>query len=169
MVVEYRSDLNGGLSTGFWLNEFGVFAMDGDDEVMIYYGCLGDFPQWVSAYNQGAIDIRRYPVVLQVAEAVNVVIAYPALAFMTAEDVEEFCMTVILPQFLAEAQELIDAHADAHPAIHTEMDGLNSRLTLLELMYSTDVSGNPFTITFQNLDGVTVEGVHNVAQARIEF
>lgn len=103
MVVEYRSDLNGGLSTGFWLNEFGVFAMDGDDEVMIYYGCLGDFPQWVSAYNQGAIDIRRYPVVLQVAEAVNVVIAYPALAFMTAEDVEEFCMTVILPQFLAEA------------------------------------------------------------------
>ena len=80
--------------------------------------------------------------------------------------------TVILPQFLAEAQELIDAHdadADAHPAIHTEMDGLDSRLTLLELMYSTDVSGNPFTITFQNLDGVTVEGVHNVAQARIEF
>lgn len=172
MIVEYRSDLNGGLSTGFWLNEFGVFAMDGDDEVMIYYGCLGDFPQWVSAYNQGAIDIRRYPVVLQVAEAVNVVIAYPALAFMTAEDVEEFCMTVILPQFLTEAQELIDAHdadADAHPAIHTEMDGLDSRLTLLELMYSTDVSGNPFTITFQNLDGVTVEGVHNVAQARIEF
>lgn len=172
MVVEYRSDLNGGLSTGFWLNEFGVFAMDGDDEVMIYYGCLGDFPQWVSAYNQGAIDIRRYPVVLQVAEAVDVVIAYPALAFMTAEDVEEFCMTVILPQFLTEAQELIDTHdadADAHPAIHTEMDGLDSRLTLLELMYSTDVSGNPFTITFQNLDSVTVEGVHNVAQARIEF
>ncbi len=58
MVVEYRSDLNGGLSTGFWLNEFGVFAMDGDDEVMIYYGCLGDFPQWVSAYNQGR---HRHP------------------------------------------------------------------------------------------------------------
>ena len=49
------------------------------------------------------------------------------------------------------------------------MDGLDSRLTLLELMYSTDVSGNPFTITFQDLNGVTVEGVHNVAQARIEF
>ena len=172
MVVEYRSDLNGGLGTGFWLNEFGVFAMDGDTEVMIYYGCLGDFPQWVSAYNQGAIDIRRYPVVLKVSEGVNVVIAYPALAFMTAEDVEDFCMTVILPQFLTEAQGLIDEHnadPDAHPAIHSEMDSLDSRLTLLELMYSTDVSGNPFTITFQDLDGVTVEGVHNVAQARIEF
>ena len=49
------------------------------------------------------------------------------------------------------------------------MDGLDARLTLLELMYSTDVSGNPFTITFQNLDGVTVEGVHNATQGRIEF
>ena len=91
---------------------------------------------------------------------------------MTADDVEQFCMTTILPQFLVEAQELIDEHdadADAHPAIHTEMDGLDARLTRLELMYSTDVSGNPFTITFQNLDGVTVEGVHNAAQGRIEF
>lgn len=84
MVVEYRSDLNGGLSTGFWLNEFGIFAMDGDDEVMIYYGCLGDFPQWVSAYNDGAIDIRRYPVSINVSTDVQVIITYPALAFMTA-------------------------------------------------------------------------------------
>lgn len=172
MVVEYRSDLNGGLGTGFWLNEFGIFAMDGDEEVMIYYGCLGDFPQWVSAYNDGAIDIRRYPVSINVSTDVQVIITYPALAFMTADDVEQFCMTTILPQFLEAAQELIDEHdadASAHPAIHTEMDGLDARLTLLELMYSTDVSGNPFTITFQDLDGVTVEGVHNAAQGRIEF
>lgn len=172
MVVEYRSDLNGGLSTGFWLNEFGVFAMDGDEEVMIYYGCLGDFPQWVSAYNQGAIDIRRYPVVLKVSEAVDVVISYPAMSFMTADDVEQFCMTTILPKFLVAAQELIDTHdadEEAHPAIHTEMNGLDARLTLLELLYNTDVTGNPFSVTFANLDGVVAEGVHNTAQARMEF
>lgn len=172
MVVEYRSDLNGGLDNGFWLNEFGVYAMDGDEEVLIYYATLGTYPQWVSAYREGAVDIRRYPIAIAVSTDVIVEIAYPALAFMTADDVEQFCMTTILPQFLVEAQELIDEHdadADAHPAIHTEMDGLDARLTLLELMYSTDVSGNPFTITFQNLDGVTVEGVHNAAQGRIEF
>lgn len=172
MVVEYRSDLNGGLSTGFWLNEFGVFAMDGDDEVMIYYGCLGDFPQWVSAYNDGAIDVRRYPVSLKVSADVEVVISYPAMAFMTADDVEQFCMTTILPQFLVSAQGLIDQHnanAEAHPAIHTEINGIDARLTLLELLYNTDVTGNPFSVTFGTLDGVTVEGVHNKAQARIEF
>lgn len=172
MVVEYRSDLNGGLGNGFWLNEFALYAMDGDAEVMIYYGCLGDFPQWVSAYNEGAIDIRRYPVTLTVSTDVFVEIAYPAMSFMTAEDVEDFCQTVILPQFLVSAQELIDAHnadPEAHPAIHTEMDALDARLNLLELMYSTDVSGNPFTVTFGNLDGVVAEGVHNAQQGRIEF
>ena len=145
MVVEYRSDLNGGLDTGFWLNEFGIFAMDGDEEVMIYYGTLGDFPQWVSAYNDGAIDVRRYP---------------------------QFCMTTILPQFLVSVKGLIDQHnanAEAHPAIHTEINGIDARLTLLELLYNTDVTGNPFSVTFGTLDGVTVEGVHNKAQARIEF
>ena len=172
MVVEYRSDLNGGLDTGFWLNEFGIFAMDGDEEVMIYYGTLGDFPQWVSAYNDGATDVRRYPVSLKVSADVEVVINYPAMAFMTADDVEQFCMTTILPQFLVSAQGLIDQHnanAEAHPAIHTEINGIDARLTLLELLYNTDVTGNPFSVTFGTLDGVTVEGVHNKAQARIEF
>ena len=58
--------------------------MNGDDEVMIYYGSLGDYPQWVSAYNEGAIDIRRYPVTLKVSTDIIVEIAYPALAFMTS-------------------------------------------------------------------------------------
>lgn len=172
MIVEYRSDLNGGLSNGFWLNEFAIYAMDGDTEVMVYYGCLGNFPQWVSAYNDGAIDIRRYPVSLKVSSDVLVEIAYPAMAFMTADDVEQYCITTILPQFLTEAQKLINAHngnAEAHPVIHARIDGIDARVNLLELMYSTDVSGNPFTVTFENLDGIVAEGVHNVTRGRMEF
>ena len=36
-VVEYRSDLNGGLQEGFWISEFGVFARDGEEEILLYY------------------------------------------------------------------------------------------------------------------------------------
>lgn len=172
MVVQYRSDLNGGLETGFWLNEFGLYAMDEEEEVMIYYGNLGDFPQWVSAYNNGAVDIREYPVKLKVSPDVIVEITYPAMAFMTAEDVKAYCLAEILPLFLEEAQKLIDKHnadAEAHPAIQSEMDAIDARVALLELMYSTDVNGNPFTVTFGDLEGVTVEGVHNTVQKRIEF
>ena len=36
-------------------------------------------------------------------------------------------------------------------------------------MSNTDISGNPFTVTFDSLKGVTVSGVHNTTQKRIEF
>ena len=41
--------------------------------------------------------------------------------------------------------------------------------SLLELMYNTDVSGNPFTVTFESLTGLVVSGVWNTTQKRIEF
>ena len=46
---------------------------------------------------------------------------------------------------------------------------LDARVSLLELIINTEVSGNPFTVTFSNLDGMTVEGVWNEASTRIEF
>ena len=39
----------------------------------------------------------------------------------------------------------------------------------IELQYSTDVNGNPFRATFENLDSVDVQGVWNQAAKRIEF
>ena len=82
------------------------------------------------------------------------------------------CTSTVLPMFLEQAQGLIDAHngdANAHPAIQSNQAAIDARLSLLELMYNTDVSGNPFTFTFESLSGVTVSGVWNTAQSRIEF
>ena len=65
---------------------------------------------------------------------------------MTSEDVEEFCMISMLPVFMDEARKLIAEHnadPDAHPAILNQISTVDSRLSLLELMYNTDVSGKP--------------------------
>ena len=172
-TIEYRNDLHGGLESGFYLREFGVFARakDGAD-VMIYYGNLGDYPQWVQPYTQGAVEVRRFPVAIGVSNAPTVILEYNADAFMTAEDVPAYCTTVILPQFLDEARRLITQHnADpaAHPSILGTIDQFDSRLSLIELQYGTDVNGNPFRVTFENLDSVDVQGVWNQPQARIEF
>ena len=173
MTVEYRSDLNGGLDHGFWIREFGVYARDLDgEEVLLYYGTLGGYPQWVSAYSKNGVDTRRFPISITVGEGATVIIDYSPEAFMTAEDVHEYCTVVLLPQFLVEAQKLIDAHnADpgAHPFLQNLNAALDSRLSLLELMYNTDVSGNPFTVTFDSLTGLVVTGVWNTTQKRIEF
>lgn len=172
-VVEYRSDLNGGLDRAFWLSEYGVFALDKNGgEVMIYYASLGGYPQHVAAFNSGAIDIRRFPVVLNVGTDAEVVLGYPADAFMTSEEVAEFVKANVMLMIDSSAKALIDAHnADtaAHPDMRSKISDGESRIQRLEDMILNDVSGNPFMVKFDTLDGVTVSGVWNNTMGRIEF
>lgn len=173
MIVEYRSDLNGGLERGFWLREFGVYAFDPDDgEALIYYGCLGDYPQWVSAASETGVDVRRFPVTIVIGDDSGVEVDYSCEAWITSEDLKQYCEVTVLPWFLDEAQKLIDAHdvnEDAHFSIQNAVTGVDARLSLLELMFNTQVTGNPFTVTFETLDGVNLEGVWNVKAKRADF
>lgn len=173
MIVEYRSDLNGGLDHGIWLREFGVYAFDPDDgEVLIYYGTLGDRPQYVSAASGSGIDVRRFPVGLIIGEGTGVTVDYKCEAWMTAEDVENYCIATILPMFLEEAKKLIAAHNEdesAHQFIQNSITAMDARVSLLELLLNTSVTGNPFTVTFGTLEGIQVEGVWNQTAKRIEF
>lgn len=173
MTVEYRSDLNGGLEFGFWLREFGIFAFDPDiGEVLIYYGCLGDYPQWVSAMSSNGVDVRRFPVCIVIGDDSGVRVDYNCEAWQTAEDVAQYCSITLLPQLIDKARELINEHnvlPSAHPDIRSLISGLESRLSLLELMFNTNVTENKFMITFENLDDVNVVGVWNEQASRIEF
>ena len=173
MIAEYRSDLNGGLDHGFWLNEFGIFAYDPDKgEVMLYYGNLGDYPQYVSAKSDTGIDVRRFPVCIVIGEDLGVTVDYKCEAWMTADDVSEYCMTTVLPMFLEEVKALIQEHdddSDAHHSIQNTVSSIDARLALLELLFNTQVTGNPFTVTFETLDGVNLEGVWNFKSKRVDF
>ena len=51
----------------------------------------------------------------------------------------------------------------------TSLADVDARLALLELMYRTQVSGNPFTVSFDNMDDLVVTGVWNASQKRVEF
>jgi len=173
-VAEYRSDLNGGLDEGFWINEFGVYAWDPDigEEILLYYGALGDYPQYIAPYAGGAIDIRRFPVSIVLTDGVSVQIEYPPIALMTAEDVEAYFMATALPFALIEAQKLIDAHnanEDAHPYVYGHLSAFDARISRVEDMMFHNIAGNPFVITFGDLSGLTVTGVWNEEQQRIEF
>lgn len=87
MVVEFRSDLNGGLKETSWLNEFGVFANDPDlGEVLILYATLGDYPDSVKAFKDGRVTVRDYPISVTVGAASEVVIDFSASAFITSEE-----------------------------------------------------------------------------------
>ena len=73
---------------------------------------------------------------------------------------------------LGKALEALAAHdvsSQAHPVLREVSAGLDRRLSLLELMFNTDVSGNPFTATFESLVGLDVKGVWNQPLQRLEF
>lgn len=108
MTLEFRSDLNGGLKKDVVLTEFGVFARDPDGAgVLLYYGTFADNPQRVPAYSGAGIDIRRFPISIKIGEEAEVIIDYSPEALMTAEDVAEYCTTILLPQLLEEVMKLL--------------------------------------------------------------
>ena len=112
MLVEYRSDLNGGLQDGFWIGGFAVFGkVENGAETMIYYGSLGEQKQYVSAYVEGtAPDVRRYPVSITVTAGVEVEVSYPAEAWMTAEEVAAYFNGTLKPELEESLGGLIDDH-----------------------------------------------------------
>lgn len=69
-------------------------------------------------------------------------------------------------------REVISSHnsaENAHDDIRARMAVLNASVKAIELRLSTNVTKNPFSATFGSLDGLTVTGVWNAEQARVEF
>ena len=54
-------------------------------------------------------------------------------------------------------------------SMETSLADVDARLGLLELMYRTQVNGNPFTVAFSDMSGLVVTGVWNEPMKRIEF
>lgn len=123
MIVQFRSDLDGGLEEDKWIGGFCVYAKDPDTEepVMIYYASLGHQRQPIAAYVEGtAPDVRNFPISIRVTSGVDATLTYPAGAWMTAEDVLVYFNETIKPELEASLAGLIAAHNEdenAHPDI----------------------------------------------------
>ena len=66
----------------------------------------------------------------------------------------------------------IGAHnsaGNAHGDIRASVAAMNASIKAIELKFGANVTKNPFSATFGSLDGLTVTGVWNADQARIEF
>jgi hypothetical protein len=66
----------------------------------------------------------------------------------------------------------VDAHnsaENAHGDIRASVAAMNASIKAIELKFGTNVTKNPFFATFGSLDGLTVTGVWNAEQARVEF
>lgn len=182
MTIEYNNSLNGGLETGFWLNEFGVFANDPvEGEVMIAYATLGDYPQWVSPYNSArGVDVKRFPVSIAIGEDVGMVVDYHTDLWLTWDDLMNNFNLTIMPLVDAEIDEKIKQH-NQDPEAHFGFQRiLNTkvypRICLAEAMeeYSKAKSdshvgyGNEYIVTFESLDSIVFKNYSDSADVSEE-
>lgn len=156
LTIQYS---NKNRTTGaFPLSEFMVFAQDPitGQETDFLYATLGDYPQGIPGCNDMIpASTWEFPLVIVVSSELEVKIsALPGL--VTWEELED-----------ALRRHNIDP--TAHPYLLGLCGGLDARLSLLELMYNTNVSGNPFTVTFESLTGLVCTGVWNTELNRLEF
>ena len=54
-------------------------------------------------------------------------------------------------------------------SLQEAVEDVEVRLSLLELMYATEINKNPFSVTFGDLEGIVAEGIWNVTEKRLDF
>lgn len=90
LIVEYRNNLNGGLTSGFSLNEFGIFARVGAGQAtLLAYGSLGDSPAPVHPIADG-LETYRYPVAMAFSGDLEVTVEDPSGAFVTDDQLAQY-------------------------------------------------------------------------------
>lgn len=72
-------------------------------------------------------------------------------------------------QKISSAVDAHDSAENAHGDIRASVAAMNASIKAIELKLGTNVTKNPFSATFGSLDGLTVTGVWNAEQARVEF
>ena len=171
---------NGDETEGFYYRELGLYAEDPDPEVgeVLYcYGNCGDLAEWIPPSGGATIVEKTIDIVTAIGTATNVTAYIPADAYATKEDYETYKAIALAAQAIAnEAIEIArQAVQTANEAKQATID-LNKAVTqntskiqtLWDAVFS-DITANPFQITFVDLSGITLSsGVWNATLQRLE-
>ena len=165
---------------GFFYRELGLYAEDPDPavgEVLYCYGNCGDLAEWIPPTGGTTIVEKTIDIVTAIGTATNVTAYIPADAYATKEDYETYKAIALAAQAIAnEAIEIArQAVQTANEAKQATID-LNKAVTqntskiqtLWDAVFS-DITSNPFQITFADLTGITLKsGVWNASLQRLE-
>ena len=171
---------NGDETDGFYYRELGLYAEDPDPEVgeVLYcYGNCGDLAEWIPPSGGATIVEKTIDIVTAIGTATNVTAYIPADAYATKEDYETYKAIALGAQATAEealalARQAIAiaqaAEASANDLSNAVGQNTSKIATLWDAVFS-DITSNPFQITFADLTGITLKsGVWNASLQRLE-
>jgi len=168
------------VSAGFYFRELALFAADPDNvgsEVLYCYGNAGNLAEFIPAGGGTTIVEKTIDIVAAIGSSENVSAVIDTDAWATIAQVNDALAKSQQALNAAEsavedaedAVESATAAVNAIPPIQAQTDYNTGRIqTLWDAIFS-DITTNPFIVTFSDLVGITLtSGVWNQANQRLE-
>lgn len=167
-------------SDGFYYRELGLYAEDPDPavgEVLYCYGNCGDLAEWIPPTGGATIVEKTIDIITVIGTASNVTAYIPADAYATKLDYETYKAIALAAQATAndaiaiaqQAVTVAEGAAQAVISISNSVAQNTSKINTLWDAVFSDITTNPFQITFVNLSGITLtSGVWNATLQRLE-
>lgn len=171
---------NNETATGFYWRELGLYAEDPDSnvgEILYCYGNAGSLAEWIPPSGSQTTIEKSIDIITYIGDAANISIYIAADAYATIAQYESYKAIALGAQDAAVA-----ASGDAASALikassaestvtslsNTVADNKSKVTTLWDAVFS-EVTSNPFTLIFSDLNDITLtSGVWNQANQRIE-
>ena len=167
-------------SDGFFYRELGLYAEDPDPavgEVLYCYGNCGDLAEWIPPTGGATIVEKTIDIVTAIGTATNVTAYIPADAYAPQEAYETYKAIALAAQAIANeaieiarqavqtANEAKQATIDLNKAVTQNTSKIQTRW---DAVFS-EITSNPFQITFVDLSGITLSsGIWNATLQRLE-
>lgn len=167
-------------ANGFYYRELGLYAEDPDPEigeVLYCYGNSGDLAEWIPPTGGSTILEKSIDIITAISTAANVTAYINPGAFVTVQQFEDYNAIALgaqltAQQSLALANQAITVANQAATdvtGLTALMNQINSKVATLWDAVFTEITTNPWLITFADLDGIVLNsGVWNKPLQRLE-
>lgn len=171
---------NGDIGDGLYYRELALFAEDPDNagsEVLYCYGNAGDLAEYIPAGGGTTVVEKTIDIVAAIGSATNISAVIDTDAWATIAQVNSAIS--IAQQALAAAQTaesnsenaMTNAAAaiNSIPTLQAQIEYNAGRIQILWDAIFSDITTNPFNVTFSDLEGITLtSGVWNATSQRLE-
>lgn len=155
------------LTEGYYMRAIGLYAEAADGEEMLFAVSVEQSGNcYMPPYNGTTVSGAVVKLIVAVGNAENISIETNSAAVATVIDIKR----------LDNALTSHNSDPNAHGAILGDISVLEGEVSRLEgevaeikLRIDTNITANPFSVTFDTLDGVTVSGVHNTVRGTVDF
>lgn len=172
-VEIYAAMGNTAIEEGYYTRTIGLYAEDPDGNEILFAVCVEpESPFYMPPFSGKTVSGVSYKLRVKVSDSEKISVDASADIYATAIQLNDEVKKINERIDGLSFEEEIVSHnenADSHPKLLEMLNGFSGRLALVELAASDEITSNPFSATFGDLEGVSADGWWNNAEARIEF